>query len=70
MVIYYGQHHTLPSGLTYAIIAGKLLREGCMRYLAHVIYTRVSELRLEDVLVVKDFLDVFPDELLGFNQLQ
>ena len=42
-----------------------LLQKGCKRYLAHVVDTRSSEVRLEDVLVVMDFLDVFPDDLPG-----
>ena len=36
-----------------------------MGYLAHVVDTRSSEVRLEDVPVVRDFLDVFPDNLPG-----
>ena len=31
--------------------------------LAHVVDTHSSEVRLEDIPVVRDFLDVFPDDL-------
>ena len=48
-----------------AISARCLLQKGCKGYLAHVVDTRSSEVRLEDVPVVRDFLDVFPDDLLG-----
>ena len=34
-------------------------------HVAHVVDTRSSEVRLEDVLVMRDFLDVFPDDLPG-----
>ena len=48
-----------------AISARWLLQNGCKGYLAHVVDTRSSEARLEDVPVVRDFLDVFPDDLPG-----
>ena len=43
--------------------AQKLMRKGCEAYLAYVLDTRVSESKLEQVPVVKDFSDVFPVEL-------
>ena len=48
-----------------AISARCLLQKGCKGYSAHVVDTRGSEVRLEDVPVVRDFLDVFPDDLPG-----
>ena len=48
-----------------AISARCLLQKGCKGYLAHVVDTRSSEVRFEDVPVVRDFLDVFPDDLPG-----
>ena len=42
-----------------------LLQKGCKGYLAHVVDTRSSEVGFEDVPVVRDFLDVFPDDLPG-----
>ena len=51
--------------MIYAISTRCLLQKGCKGYLAHVVDTRSSEVRLEDVPVVWDFLDVFPDDLLG-----
>ena len=40
-----------------------LLQKGCKGYLAHVVDTRSSEVRLEDVPVVRDFLDVFLNDI-------
>ncbi|KAJ8764928.1 hypothetical protein K2173_010393 [Erythroxylum novogranatense] len=37
---------------------------GCEAYLAHVVDSRVEQ-RLEDIPVIREFLDVFPDELPG-----
>ncbi|XP_060667188.1 uncharacterized protein LOC132799398 [Ziziphus jujuba] len=38
--------------------------KGCKQYLAHIVDTRISEVRLEDVPMVKDSTDVFPDSRL------
>ena len=46
-----------------AISTRCLLQKGYKGYLAHVVDTRSSEVRLEDVPVVRDFPDVFPDDL-------
>ncbi|VVA30995.1 PREDICTED: reverse mRNAase, partial [Prunus dulcis] len=37
----------------------------CSGYLAHMVDTRKQELKLEDIPVVRDFPDVFPDDLPG-----
>ncbi|CAL8168053.1 unnamed protein product [Prunus armeniaca] len=42
-----------------------LLKKGCSGYLAHVIDTRDHGLRLEDIPVVQEFPDVFPEDLPG-----
>ena len=65
VVVFYGEQRRAPSGLIYAISARCLLQKGCKGYLAHVVDTRSSEVRFEDVPVVRDFLDVFPDDLPG-----
>ena len=48
-----------------ALQARRLLRNGCEGYLASVRDARETELKLEDILVVKEFPDVFPEELPG-----
>ncbi|BBN68138.1 hypothetical protein Prudu_296S000100 [Prunus dulcis] len=64
-VTFYGERRILPSCLISAMTAKKLLRKGCSGYLAHVVDTRKQELKLEDIPVVRDFPDVFPDDLPG-----
>ena len=64
-VTFCGEHRILPSCVISAIDARCLLRKGCSADLAHVIDTGVRELRLEDIPVVQEFSDVFPDELPG-----
>ena len=65
VVVFYGERRRTPSGLISAISARCLLQKGYKGYLDHVVDTCSSEVRLEDVLVVRDFLDVFPDDLPG-----
>ncbi|KAL8094173.1 hypothetical protein AgCh_035878 [Apium graveolens] len=48
-----------------AIQTKRLLRQGCEVYLAHVKDLEAESLRIEDIPVVKDSPDVFPDELPG-----
>ena len=67
VVVFYAEQRRAPSGLISAISAQRLIQKGCTGYLAHVLDTRIGEVRLEDVPVVRDFLDVFPDDILGFT---
>ncbi|KAM1237846.1 hypothetical protein ACFX1X_039206 [Malus domestica] len=43
----------------------RLLLKGCQRYLAHVVLNDDASSSVEDVRVVKYFLDVFPEDLPG-----
>jgi hypothetical protein len=43
----------------------KLLRKGCMGYLAYILNSDDEGPRLKDIPVVKEFPDVFPEELPG-----
>ena len=65
VVVFYGERRREPSGLISAISARCLLQKGCKGYLALVVDTRSNEARLEDVPVIREFLDVFPDDLPG-----
>ena len=64
-VKFYGECRVLPSCVISTISVIRLLRNGCSTYLAHVIDIKARELRLEDILVVQGFPDVFLDELPG-----
>ena len=65
VIVFYGERRRTPSGLISAIYARCLLRKGCSGFLAHIVDTRSDEARIEDVPVVRDFQDVFPDDLPG-----
>nr|XP_011463527.1 PREDICTED: uncharacterized protein LOC105351276 [Fragaria vesca subsp. vesca] len=60
-----GERNILPSCLISTVTAGKLLNRGCQAYLAHVVDTSMRVLKVEDIPVVKEFPDVFSEELPG-----
>ena len=45
-----------------ALLASSLLRKGCQGFLAYVV-NEENDLKLEDIPIVRDYLDVFPDDL-------
>ena len=64
-VVFKGRRRILPTCVISAVKARKLLSKGCEAYLAHVTETKLEKLKPEDVRVVWEFLDVFPEELSG-----
>ena len=53
-----------------AMSAQKCLKNGCEAYLAYVLNTKVSEIKIEPVPVVCEYLDVFPKELPGLPSIR
>ncbi|KAI5338785.1 hypothetical protein L3X38_018057 [Prunus dulcis] len=66
-VIFCGERKVLPTCLISAITAKRLLKKGCEGYLAHIIDIREITLNLEDIPVIRDFPDVFPDDFPGLS---
>ncbi|XP_039117955.1 uncharacterized protein LOC120253788 [Dioscorea cayenensis subsp. rotundata] len=64
-VVLKGVRRTLPSCLISSMEARRLLGKGCPMILAHVVDTRVKEPALEEMPVVSEFQDVFPEDLPG-----
>ncbi|GKE31523.1 putative reverse transcriptase domain-containing protein, partial [Tanacetum coccineum] len=50
------------------VVPRKYIERGCHLFLAHVTEKKPKEKRLEEVPVIHDFPEVFPDELLGLPQ--
>ena len=50
--------------------ARRLLRKGCEAFLALVLDSKRGQIELENILVVKDFSDVFPKELPGIPPIR
>lgn len=53
------------NGLVLALRAEKWISKGCEAYLAFMIVEAQKKQRLEDVLVVREFIDVFLEDHLG-----
>ncbi|KAL0282303.1 UNVERIFIED_CONTAM: hypothetical protein Sangu_2486500 [Sesamum angustifolium] len=64
-VIFVGERQVVPVCMISAIEARRLILEGCEAYLAHVINAEKVNLTLEEIHVVRDFPEVFPDDLPG-----
>ena len=56
--------HALPRVIL-ALRAKRLLQKGCQGYLAHVMDTRKDVLKLDDIPVVRELPDVFPEDIPG-----
>ncbi|GAV89520.1 RVP_2 domain-containing protein [Cephalotus follicularis] len=54
-----------PLNFISTIQAKRLLRSGYEGYLAYVVDTNEEKIKIEDVHIVKEFTDVFPEDLLG-----
>lgn len=52
------------------MLAQKYVRKGCNTYLAYVLDIKVSESKIESLPVVCEYLDVFPEELLGLPPIK
>ena len=64
-MIFRGVRREIASSLINAMTASKMLRKGCQGYLAFVVDRRQEGTRLEDIPIVKEFPDVFPDDISG-----
>ena len=64
-VVFYGLWNILPNSIMTVMKASQMLQKSYQGYLAYSIEVRDSESRLEDIPVVSEFSDVFPEDLLS-----
>ncbi|EOX93994.1 DNA/RNA polymerases superfamily protein [Theobroma cacao] len=64
-IVFVGERRVLPYCVISAIKALKLVQKRYSAYLAYVIDTSNGEPKLEDIPIVSEFSDVFPDDLPG-----
>ncbi|KAL0293289.1 UNVERIFIED_CONTAM: Transposon Ty3-I Gag-Pol polyprotein [Sesamum calycinum] len=67
-VVFVGDRQVVPVCVISAIEARRLMLEGCDAYLAHGIDAEKGSPTLEEIPVVRDFPEVFPDDLPGLPQ--
>ena len=63
-----GDRRILPTCVISILEAKRLLHKGCEAYLVHVIDRSLFEVTIENVPVVCEFPDIFPEDLLGVPQ--
>ena len=64
-VIFYGERKILSTSLISVIQANKMLHKACQGYLVYAIESGNSDMQLEEVPMVNEFFDVFPEDLPG-----
>ena len=67
-MVIYGSRRKNQIGLISAIKAKRCRQKGCSTYLAYVIDAKAEKKVVENVPIVDEFPDVFPDELPGVPQ--
>ena len=63
--VFHGSRESLVPNVISAIHANKLLRKGCKGYLLYVVNNQKEWIKIDDIPIVKDFVDVFPEDLPG-----
>nr|GEV44383.1 hypothetical protein [Tanacetum cinerariifolium] len=66
-IIIYGDKRKGDFKLCSVMKAMRYLSRGCRAFMAHVINTSFEKKSMEDVPIVNEFLDVFPEELSGIS---
>ena len=69
-IVLTGERRILPSCVISVLDARRMLKKGCDAYLAHVIDTQITKQAIDDISVVRDFSDVFPEDLPGLPQTE
>ncbi|KAJ0926534.1 putative nucleotidyltransferase, Ribonuclease H [Helianthus annuus] len=64
-LVIHGEKLETPLRIITCMKAQKCLRKGCIAFLAHVVDKETKEPKLEDIPVVKEFPEVFPEDLPG-----
>jgi hypothetical protein len=64
-IVFRGERNVIPNCIVSAMTARKMIKKGCEAYLALVMETKKEGIQLSDISVVREFPDVFPDELPG-----
>ncbi|XP_052479568.1 uncharacterized protein LOC128034766 [Gossypium raimondii] len=64
-VVMIGEHRNYLANMISAVAAEKLVRKRCETYLAYVSVSSSRDSTVKDIRTVREFLDVFPEELLS-----
>ncbi|XP_017639739.1 uncharacterized protein LOC108481077 [Gossypium arboreum] len=64
-VVMIGECQNYLANVISALVAEKLVRKGCETFLVYISVSVFRDSSVNDIKTVRDFLDVFPEELLG-----
>ncbi|XP_016730482.1 uncharacterized protein [Gossypium hirsutum] len=62
-IIMIEEHQNYLSNVISTLVANNLIHKGCEAYLAYILDTKVDDAVLENIHVVKEFLDIFSEDL-------
>ena len=65
MVNFRGIRRELSSSMIFALAVQRMLRKGCKGYLAYVVEIGKEGTLVDEIQVVKEFPNVFPDDIVG-----
>ena len=66
----YGETKSKGLKLMSCTQAYSLLRKKCPAFLAHIVDTRKETLKLEDIPIIRDFPEVFPEDVSGLPPIR
>jgi hypothetical protein len=64
-MVFKGERISNFTNMISGMVARKLLKKGCTAYLAYVINSEKGKIGLSDIPILREFPDVFPEELPG-----
>ncbi|KAJ0946758.1 putative nucleotidyltransferase, Ribonuclease H [Helianthus annuus] len=64
-IVVHGEKHETPLSIISCLKAGRCLHKGCVAFLAHVVDKEAAKPKLEDIPVVREYPEVFPEDLPG-----
>jgi len=64
-VVFWGERRVVPNSIISVMTAGKLIRKGCLAWLSNVRELKKGSIELTDIPIVREFPDVFSEELPG-----
>ncbi|XP_016676386.1 uncharacterized protein [Gossypium hirsutum] len=67
-IVVIGERQNYFSNVISTLMVEKLVCKGCEAYLAYIIFSDSEISSIKDIGIVKDFPDLFPDELTGLHR--
>jgi len=69
-VVFKGERRVILNSIISVMTARKLIRKGCPVWLSHVRELKKGSIELTNIPIVKEFLDVFWEELPGLPPIR